>query len=215
MDNARACILKPRRRWILAALLHCAACGKSPVDAIVFAQDGSAPDTGSGTGTGTGTGTGDPCTDGVATAAAGEFRLRALPTGQCLAVGGSTTVLGNPAFDTAMADDCLVAGEVWQLIPSASLQGAFEVRSLQQAYNLDIEMAQTADGTPAILFSPTSLANQRFYFAARRTGVFALVPAHIRSPFSCVSSAPPFPAIFKCDVTLADQEWQLIPASCP
>lgn len=204
MVNVRSRNPKPRRWWILAALLHCGGCGKSPVDAILFAQDGSVPDSG----------TGDPCTDGVTAVMAGDYRLRAAATGQCLAVGGSTSVLGNPAFDTAMVDDCVAAGEVWQLIASASFLGAFEVRSQQLSYNLDIEMAQTADGTPAILFSPTMLANQRFYFAVRRGGVFAMAPAHIRSPFSCVSSAPPFPAIFKCDMASADQEWQLIPASC-
>src|SRR5689334_4986344 len=131
MVNVSGYIPGRRQWWILAALLHCSACGKTPVDAIVFEQDGSGP------------ATGDPCTDGASSAGQGVFRLRASASGQCLAVGGSTTVGGNPAWSTAMVDDC-AAGEAWELIPDlAGLSaGAFEVRSTTLLLNLDILMAQ-------------------------------------------------------------------------
>lgn len=201
-----ACGRYPDRRgcWILAALLVCAACGKTPVDAIVSELDGSAPMSG------------DSCTDGVSSVTAGQYRLRAVSSGQCLAVGGSTTVLGTPAWLTAMAEDCLVAGEVWQLTPVLSGQnaGSFEVRSTQFGDNLDIEMAQTADGTRVLLYEPLTLANQRFFFEPRRARVFEVAPAHVALRASCLSSAPPFPSIARCSEASSEQEWQLLPADC-
>jgi hypothetical protein len=172
------------------------------VDAIVLQQDGSSPPTG------------NSCVDGAPSAVAGLFRLRATASGQCLAVGGSTTVGGNPAWNTAMADDCVVAGEVWELIPDLAglTAGSFEVRSTTILYNLDIRMAQTVDGTPAILYEPTSLANQRFYFRQRRASVFELAPGHVTT--RCLSSSPPFPAITRCTPIATDQEWQLVAPDC-
>jgi hypothetical protein len=174
------------------------------VDAIVFEQDGAPPMTG------------DACIDGAPSAVAGLFRLRAAVGGQCLAVGGSTTIGGSPAWLTTMADDCAVAGEIWQLVPdvTGSSAGAFEARSTTLAVSLDIKMALTAEGTAAVLFASTSFANQRFFFSSRRAGVFELEPAHVTGHASCLSNAPPFPAIYRCNASAADQDWQLIPSDC-
>jgi hypothetical protein len=209
MVNVCGCIADRRQWWILAAALHCAACGKSPVDAIVFVQDVIIPDSGMPMA--------DPCVDGAPSAKAGSFRLRAMASGQCLGLGSSTTIGGTPAWTTAMADDCAVAGEVWELIADLTGQtaGSFEVRSSSLAYNLDIRMAMTADGTPAVLYGPTSLANQRFFFRMRRPGVFELAPGHVSASASCLSSTPPVPAIARCSMSAADQEWQLVPSTCP
>lgn len=194
-----------RVKWRILALLLLCACGKTPVDAIVSEQDGSAP-------------TGDPCVDGAPAATSGLFRLRAVSGGQCLAVGVSTTIGGSPAWLTAMADDCAVAGELWQLIPDVMglSAGSFELRStsLPTPASLDIRMGMTADGTSAVVFAPTTFDNQRFFFRARRDGVFELEPGHVMGRTSCLSGAPPFPAIFRCSSSDASQEWQLIPSDC-
>lgn len=204
MANVRGHARSRRQWWILAALLHSAACGKTPIDAIVFEQDGAPPTTG------------DACIDGASSAGAGLFRLRAALGGQCLAVGGSTTIGGSPAWLTTMADDCAVAGEIWQLVPdvAGSSAGSFEVRSTTLAVSLDIRMGLTAEGTTAVLFARTSLANQRFFFSSRRDGVFELEPAHVTGHTSCLANSPPSPAIYRCSASAAEQGWQLIPSDC-
>jgi hypothetical protein len=116
-----------------------------------------------------------------------------------------------------MADDCAVAGEIWQLVPdvTGSGIGSFEARSTTLAVSLDIKMGLVADGTAAVLFARTSLLNQRFFFQSRRAGVFELEPAHVTGHTSCLSNSPPFPAIYRCSASAGDQEWQLIPSDCP
>jgi hypothetical protein len=209
MVNVCARFADRRQWWILAAVLDCAACGKTPVDAILAKQDAIAPDSGMPP-------AGDICVDGAASAMAGQFRLRAAATGQCLAVGSTTTVGGNPAWATAMADDCAIAGEIWDLIADGTgiTAGSYEVKSSTTDYALDIRMAATADGTPAILYTSTTNANQRFFFRKRRAGVFELAPGHVSAWASCLSSAPPVPAIARCSSSATDQEWQLVPTDC-
>lgn len=185
-------------RWVFAVLLL-VACGKTPVDAIVPEASG--------------TDGGDPCSEGVGLVTAGLFRLRS-SSNQCLSVGDPTTIVLSPAHETRMLDDCS-SGEIWELKPTTTMGvSGYEIASTTVRENLDITMAQTEDGTPAITFAPNDLGNQNFAFRPRRPRVFEMAPANVIGQASCLSSAPPTPAIQRCNAAAIDQEWTLIAAEC-
>lgn len=142
---------------------------------------------------------------------AGFYKIRATSSGKCLAIGASIVVGNLPGRLTAMVNDCTNQGEIFQLIPDGGF-GSFNLRASSTNQNVDIEMVQTEDGTRVILFASNGLANQRFTFQMRRDRVFALVPGNASA--SCITEVQPQPEIFTCKSDQANQEWELVPASC-
>jgi hypothetical protein len=185
--------------WGLCAL-GLAACEITSVDAIVPQTDTPA--------------TRAECESGVESAAAGLFRLRSVATKKCLAEGASTTVLGTPARLTALVDDCVKDGGVWRLSVTSTpgSRTYYDVEAPSGGDVLDVEMAVTADGTPVIIYRSLGGTNQLFEFRARDSRVFEISPDHARE--SCISSGTTSTAIWHCDATAIDQEWQLLPADC-
>lgn len=144
-------------------------------------------------------------------ALAGFYKIRSNSSGKCLAVGAPIVVGNLPGRLTAMVDDCSNQGEIFQLIPDGGF-GSFNLRASSTNQNIDIEMVQSDDGTRVILFASNGLGNQRFSFQMRRERVFALVPGNASS--SCITEVQPQPEIFACKSDQANQEWELVPASC-
>lgn len=188
------------------AIAICAACEQTPIDAIVPAEQELPP---------------DPCAVGVDALVPGSYRLQAVGSEQCLAVGEMTTVLGTRAHSLALVDDCIGQGEIWDfmttMVMSATSTSAglwFEVTSSTYADNIDIEAGQTADGTRAVLYAPADRLNQKFLFRPRADRVFELAPAHVASQTSCISAANDELTITHCAATDVEQSWRVLPASC-
>ena len=177
------------------AVLFMFACSKTPLDVLEASNVGAG---------------GQTC-EAAPAPLAGLYRIRSVSSGKCIGVGAMITVGTYPGRLTAMVDDCTNAAEVFQLIPDSAIVW-FQLRA-SGGDNLDIEMVGTADGTRVIFFAPNGLrTNQRFSFDMRRERVFALIPQH--APTSCISDVQPQPQIFTCKSDLANQEWELIPATC-
>ncbi len=179
-------------------------CNSTPVDAIVPLPDAAI--------------TPDECATGAAIAA-GQFKLRSVATGQCVAVGAPTTVSSTPARLTALVDDCTKDGSIWRVAAASFLPAgtAYEVATPERTYVFDVEMGLSLDDTPVVLYAPAlgGRNNQAFEFRARTARSFEMAPMHVLAQASCVGVAADSLAISRCDASASEQEWQLLPTDCP
>ena len=161
----------------------------------------------------------DPCVD------EGEnvYLIREAVGERCLRSGPETSVAGELAHTVVAATCNGSAREAWELRASA---GAYEIRNLAVAANLDIRLAATGDGTPAVLYVPHQLYNQRFFVRSGATlGTEAppgesrlLAPRHVDT--KCLTYVPGASGgdqvqVWPCDELRADQRWNLTPLVCP
>jgi hypothetical protein len=131
-----------------------------------------------GDGGGLGGGDGDPdCTSGLTEIEPGFVRIRNVATQLCLAQGDAIEVGGEPAYEAVLSECSGVASQLWQL--RVAVPQSYEVRNVAVAMNLDMQYAGTADGTPAVLFRPLLLDNQRFYFLGLPGGGFWMSPGNV------------------------------------
>jgi hypothetical protein len=103
---------------------------------------------------------------------------------------------------------------VTNFLPSGTF---YEFSTPERTYVFDVEMGQSADGTPVVLYTPATVgrANQAFDIRARSANSFELAPAHVTGTLSCVGVDGDSLAISGCDANVRAQEWQLLPATCP
>lgn len=210
-----------------AGLASVVACTTSPVDAIVQADStGGDPGASGGLGRG-GFGTGGPGSSAGGAPAGGPsceagaggdlgegtYQLISHPTEQCLSVGAAISVVGNPAFEVNLTEDCTPdTTRTWQLV-GPDLTGRFQVRSAQVDFNLDIELASAVDGTRAILYEPHTLNNQRFFFRPIDDQLYSIAPGH--EPTSCLTAAGTEAQIFPCAGDDENQVWEVPELGCP
>jgi len=240
LERASSRVRSLRRDAAARALLVLAvACAETPIDAVerldagsVTQTGGNAGDAGGGRGGATGFSGGAfgigggrpggfgggpfvPECEPVAVAARGRYRLRARASSLCLWRGAETMVAEDVSatvtYEPALADCPRIPSNVWDLFPLGS-SGAFWIQHALIGRNLDVEAARAVSGTRLVLWEPTPLDNQRFFFRPRGPGVFELAPAHV--PTSCVTGDPEGVRIESCTRSSANQEWQLLP-DCP
>jgi hypothetical protein len=176
-----------------------AGCGNTPLDTVIAedsgaSSDGSAPDAGS-----------------CFAPASGRFVLRSALSDSCLGSGEPTTVFGNPAFDTRFDADCSAPAQEWDLSATGST-GVFAFKNVGSAYNLDVRMAATQNGTPVIVYASTGLANQQFEARPRGSSTYELRPQH--APTSCVGASMPGAQISICSASDTSQAWQFERSDC-
>jgi hypothetical protein len=176
MDTAAAA------RRLLAWPVFCA-CSETPIDAITTADVSAA-----------GAAALD-CAQTLDTALPGVVTIATRESGQCLAQGASTTVANEPAFEVILAECAASLPQRWRLIDAGL--GSFELRNLASDDNLDIQFAATTDGTPAVLFEPHQLYNQRFLFGPRADGSVSLSPRH--ATLMCLQQVGGRVQIWSCD----------------
>jgi hypothetical protein len=139
-------------------------------------MDAGSSEGGDGSGAGGDSGELD-CTNGLSEVEAGFVRIRNVATNLCLAQGDATEVGGEPAYEAVLAECSGVASQLWQL--RVAVPQSYEVRNVAVAMNLDMQYAGTADGTPAVLFRPLLLDNQRFYFLSLPGSGFWMSPGNV------------------------------------
>ncbi len=167
----------------LLAYLMFSACSETPIDAITTADVSVA-----------GAAAVD-CAETLDAAVAGVVTIETSESGQCLAQGPSTMVANEPAFEVILAECNASLPQRWRLIDAGL--GSFELRNLASDDNLDIQFAATTDGTPAVLFEPHQLYNQRFLFGPRADGSVSLSPRH--ATLKCLQQVGGGVQIWSCD----------------
>lgn len=213
---------------MLGALALLTACRTTPLD-VVYKVDGAAvADAGAGpadagaagnAGSGGAAAGGNAGAGGMAADAgpcsmvgAGRYALRSQANGLCLGQGAPTTVLNTPGFLLNFDTDCRSLERTWQLLPTA-VPNVFSLQNLSPpGFVLDVQMAQTRDGTPVITYGVTGNDNQHFEVRARDSFVSELRPQH--HPQSCVSALAASAQILTCSPTDANQAWLLQRSDC-
>jgi hypothetical protein len=115
--------------------------------------------------------------NGLDEVAPGFVRIRNVATDLCLGQGDEIEVGGEPAYEVVLAECSGAASQLWQL--RVAVPQSYEVRNVAVEMKLDMQYAGTADGTPAVLFRPLPLDNQRFYFLALPGGGFWMSPGNV------------------------------------
>ncbi len=152
--------------------------------------DAGMPDAGDG-GDGLGGGNGQlDCEHGLSEVVDGYVRIRNVATGLCLGQGAAIEVGGEPAYEVLLVE-CSGPSRLWMLTATGSEppgggpgSPSYQVQNVPIEMNLDMQYAGTADGTPAVLFRPHQLDNQRFYFLPLPGGGFWMSPGNV--PFGGV-----------------------------
>jgi hypothetical protein len=194
--------------WLLAGV--CAGCTQSPIDLIhavegddAGAEAGPAPWMGNGSERCAATlGEPSPIVPTV-------VQIRQQSSGRCLAQGAATTIGDNPAFEITLADCAAQAAQRFALMDAGP--GIFEMRNVATNLNVDIQFAETADGTPAVLYAPHQLYNQRFRFISLSVGN-AIAPRHVMG--KCLSERGTRVEIWPCTPGDATQRWEILVPLC-
>jgi hypothetical protein len=174
-----------------------AACGTSPIDAVVEDERLTSGSAGSAGGI-------VACDEPLA----GRFVL----TGEtgCLRRGEATTVFGNPAFTTELSADCTTARAQWDLTPAVA--GSFTLRNVDTQLSLDVRTAADTPGTPLIVYEPATRDNQRFWLRERAAKSFELAPLH--APSLCAEARSAAVEMWPCDAAEAGQVFRFAGVSC-
>ncbi len=196
------------RALLLLASLSAAACGTTPLSAVI-AEGSHSPDAGDAGDADTSDSGGDA--ESCSALAEGRYALRSRSNGLCLGQGAATTVLGTRGFLTAFAADCRLPAQSWDLV-ATDVAGVFSIRSVLSSYVLDVRTGDTADGTPVITYPSSSRDNQRFDVRARDAYGYELRPRH--APDSCVTASASSAEIDACQPSLLVQEWLLQRSDC-
>lgn len=178
----------------------------------------------SGTGVG-GLGAEGPPGTGICEAsfvpAPGEYHIMSASTGMCMAAGEVTPIQGAATatgYEVLLEPCSAIDGQLWDLSPRPvdELTGVIwrvEVRNVELDLNLDMEGADPYDGTRALLYNPHSMENQRFEFLPNGDDRYMISPMHVDN--ACLQAmSEGIPEMWGCDLTDADQQWQLASEDC-
>ncbi len=198
-------------KWALLAVSCCLGCSETPID-VVRALELDAGDVQSEQDAGLDGAAYSGCTatSGTAEVGPGLVRIRQRSSELCLGRAGPITIAGDPAFDVALAV-CSDDLQSWRLI--AADFALFNARHVSTEYNLDIKFAATSDGTPAVLYPPHQLYNQRFAFDPRDDGALSIAPRNV--PAKCLTQVGLEAQIFPCEPADPAQAWELLTVPCP
>ncbi len=184
------------------------ACSNTPIDAILPLDAGSA---------GLGNGGAPPvdCSEPVTTVVPGRYNVILDQSGQCLALGDETQIVGTPAtgYEVILVSDCTDPGAVFR-VQTIFMQPGFELRNVESNLSLDIEKSAREPSTRAVLFGPTGLDNQRFFlspFSDSRT-LFSMAPTHTIG--LCLTATSDLKVqIWGCQEGSL-QGWRFVPVDC-
>lgn len=133
------------------------------------------------------------------------IQLRA-SSGLCVSVGGYAPLLGEEAFAVVLRECVGAVSQRWTLEEMEYGSLVFSSENVQ--LNLDVRFAASEDGTPAVLYTPHRLYNQRFVPLSEEGGSFKLSPLH--TPDKCMSERAAGLELWPCDPAATDQTFDII-----
>lgn len=151
-----------------------------------------------------------PCPAAIGLVVAGTYYVQRATHERCLTAGAAGTLENAPMFELDVTTCAGSRAQTWRL--TAQTSPSFTVNSVTSGFNLDIRFGGANSGTPALLFSPHQLDNQRFQFRPRRDRVFEVAPVH--APLQCLTDLGAEAQIWPCDPTDPRQDWQLLATTC-
>jgi len=128
------------------------------------------------------------------------------PSGLCVTAGSYAPLLGEVSYAVVMQECAGQLGQRWTL--EEMEYGALVFANEAVRLNLDVRFAASDDGTPAVLFTPHRLYNQRFVQLSGEGGTFKLSPLH--TPEKCLSERGVGLELWPCEPTLTDQTFEII-----
>jgi len=127
-------------------------------------------------------------------------------SGLCVTTGDYAPLLGEDAFAVVLRACKGEVGQRWTL--EEMEYGAIVFTSEAVLLNLDVRFAASDDGTPAVLYTPHRLYNQRFVELSAEAGTFKLQPLH--TPTKCLSERTSGLELWPCDPDGTDQVFEII-----
>jgi hypothetical protein len=111
-------------------------------------------------------------------------KLRATGPGLCLGRGASRDLLGDKGYDCVLSP----CAETWEQLWTIRVDdaGALEIRNEEVDMNMDVQFADSAAGTPLVLYEPHQLYNQRYFAIQGPDDTFQLTPRNAQG--QCVEA---------------------------
>lgn len=146
--------------------------------------------------------------------AAGEplpVRIYSVERGLCLSKGNAQVLMGNQGFLVDLVSCDTAPERLWTVTQDEAQTLEFE--SYSSGFNLDVRFADSAAGTPFVLYGAHGLYNQRFFSLAVSDTQVQLSPRHAKG--MCAEAQASGVELQPCDELESAQYFQLIDCDTP
>jgi Ricin-type beta-trefoil lectin domain len=171
---------------------------------------GAAPSSG---GSSSGDDAASGCGDGIPAFQPTPVRLYSRQLDLCLSKGKTQELMGSTGFEVGLVPCDNASERLWTVTHDET--GALTFESLQSGFNLDVRFADSAPGTPFVLYGAHALYNQRFIVlpSVGDTESLQLSPRHARG--MCAEAQELEVQLQRCNPAEPTQFFELIDCSTP